>query len=74
MKNYYLAINEEINGLRDAYVGQVSGSDNLIFYCEKRKREGANVVMICETKKQAEKIVEEWNESYKSSGIHLLYS
>ena len=74
MKNYYLAINKEINELRYAYVSQVSGSDNLINYCERRKDEGANCIMICETKKQAERIVEEWNETYKSDGTYLLTS
>lgn len=68
MRNYYLAINVEKNGFRSAYVGQVSGSDNLIPYCEKRKREGANVVMICESSKQAKQIVNEWIETYKEDG------
>lgn len=72
MKKYYLAINkEEINELRYAYVGQVSGSDNLINYCERRKDEGVNCIMICESKKQAEHIVEEWNETYKSDGTYF---
>ena len=74
MKNFYCAISEQIGDYRNAYVGQFSSSDNLLKFCERRQRKGAQVVMVCESKKQAERIVEEWNETYKSDGTHLLTS
>ena len=74
MKNFYCAISEQIGGYRNACVGQFSSSDNLLKFCERKQREGAQVVMVCESKKQAEYIVEDWNNTYKADGTHLLTS
>ena len=74
MKNFYCAISKQIGEFRNAYVGQFSSSDNLLKFCERRKQEGAQVVMVCESKKQAEYIVEDWNNTYKADGTYLLTS
>lgn len=68
MKWYHLAITKENeNGGMCAYTQSFNESNNLLSIMEGLPKE-AIFVHLCSTKKQANAIVDEWNESYKTQG------
>ena len=67
-KNSYLAVTVEENGKYYAYMIKHHNSNNLLNILDIKGILHAN---ICETKKEAERIVENWNESYKQNGTYM---
>ena len=68
MKNTYIAISIQENEKNYAYAIKVNESENLL---SKLKIKGITHANICSTKKQAEKVVNYWNECYKNNGTNL---
>ena len=67
-KNSYLAVTVEENGKYYAYMIKHHNSNNLLSVL---KIKGILHVNICDTKKEATKIVQEWNEGYKQNGTYM---
>ena len=68
MRNTYIAISIQENEKNYAYAIKVNESENLL---SKLKIKGIIHANICSTKKQAEKVVNYWNECYKNNGTNL---
>lgn len=68
MKRNFIAVTIEENQEFYAYVVPVSDCDNLI---SKLNIKGIKYANIFSTKKEASKVVEQWNESYKTNGAYL---
>jgi len=68
MKNNYIAVQIKENEKFYAYVIKVSESDNLLSKLEIKNIITAN---ICDTKKRARLIVEDWNARFKANGRYL---
>ena len=68
MKNFYIAVIIKEDNKYYAYTVKANESDNLL-----RKLKIKNIIIanICNTRSQAEKIINEWNESYKNNGTYL---
>lgn len=68
MKNFYIAVTIEENGLFYSFVKKVNTGDNL-----KTKLSDSKIIYasICETKKQAEALCEFWRKEYKANGIYM---
>ena len=64
MKNHYIAISVKQDNKNYASVLKVSGNENLLFSLQ---IPGITAANICGTKKEAEKIVDFWNECYKKN-------
>lgn len=71
MKNSYLAVSVFEHGGNMAYALQVNRSDNLLSVFERVK--GLRTANICESKKEAERIADDWNASYIKNGTHALF-
>ena len=67
-KNSYLAVTVEENGKYYAYMIKHHNSNNLLSVL---KIKGILHANICDTKKEATKIVQEWNEGYKQNGTYM---
>ena len=68
MKNFYYIVMEEIDGKNCAFIDKVSDNTNI---CGRWEESQFICVQPCESKKQAEKICELWNESYKANGTYM---
>lgn len=68
MKNFYIAVQVEENEKLYAYVIKVSSSDNLLSKLTIKNIITAN---ICKTKKEAEALVENWNEGHKANNRYM---
>lgn len=69
-KHYYLAaiVHDNNNGKNWAGVITVRGNENLLNYLSFRGITAAN---ICESKAEAERLAEYWNESFRNNGTYL---
>lgn len=65
-KYHYMVITETVNGKKYSYVCRLIGRNNLLALI--KDCPNISKVNICSTKKEAEKIAEMWNESYKANG------
>ena len=66
--NLYIAITVSENKKYYSYMIKHNNSNNLLNVAKIKGILSAN---ICDTKKEAERIVEQWNESYKQNGIYM---
>lgn len=69
MRNYFVAVQVEKDGKYSAYVQKVSKSDNLV--SKFNHSEGLWFANICESKKEAERIVKSWNEGHKENNRYM---
>ncbi len=67
-KNSYIAVQVTENGKSYAYAVKVSESDNLL---SKLEIKGITAANLCGSRKEAEKIVAFWNESFKNNGSFM---
>ena len=67
-KNSYIVVTVSENGKYYAYMIKHNNSNNLLNIANIKGILHAN---ICDTKKEAERIVEQWNESYKQNGTYM---
>lgn len=68
MKNFYIAVNIEEEGKMFADVIKTNSDNNLLSELAIKNIVSAN---ICETKSEAVKLVEHWNNCYKANGTYL---
>lgn len=68
MKYFYIAASYEEDGKNYAYVIKVSSNQNLISII---KQHAPKIAQICPTKKEAARIVNAWNASYKANGSYM---
>lgn len=68
MKNYFIAAQIKENEKFYAYVIKVSKSDNLISKLNIMNLVTAN---ICQSKKEAERIVNSWNDTHKANNKYM---
>lgn len=76
MKNFYIVIvvklqkNLDINfkGGYHAYMIQLQTNDNIKSVLD--KIEGLQSANICKTKKQAQEIINQWNDNFKKNNVH----
>ena len=68
MKNKYFVISIKENQKNYAYVIKTNKNDNIL--C-KINVKNANFVLLADTKKEAYKIAENWNQSFKNNGSYL---
>lgn len=68
MKSKYFVISIKENNKNYAYVMKTSKSDNILY---KINVKNANYVLLADTKKEACKIAENWNQSFKNNGSYL---
>ena len=66
--NLYIAITVSENKKYYSYMIKHNNSNNLLNVAKIKGILSAN---ICDTKKEAERIVEQWNESYKQNGTYM---
>lgn len=66
--NLYIAITVSENRKYYSYMIKHNNSNNLLNVAKIKGILSAN---ICDTKKEAERIVEQWNESYKQNGTYM---
>jgi len=69
MKRIFVVFSQEQNGKYFAVADTIRTGENLIAYC---RRYNSNICHLCESRKQAEQIALEWNESYKRNGTNLI--
>ena len=69
MKNFYYAVGAEENGKNFAYVLSIPKSNNLKSVIESYKN--IKYINACESKKEAQKIVDAWVESYKKNNTYM---
>lgn len=69
MKMIFVVFSQEQNGKYFAVADTIRTGENLIAYC---RRYNSNICHLCESRKQAEQIAREWNESYKRNGTNLI--
>ena len=67
-KNSYIAVTVSENGKYYSYMIKHHNSNNLLNITSIKGILHAN---ICDTKKEAKRIVEQWNESYKKNGTYM---
>lgn len=67
-KSSYIAVQVTENGKNYAYAVKVSESDNLL---SKFEIKGITVANLCGSRKEAEKVVATWNESFKVNGSYM---
>ena len=67
-KNSYIVIVEMVNGKRVAYVEKWNNQNNLVCLFKNNRIETAN---ICDSRKDAERIAEDWNQCYKRNGSYI---
>ena len=66
--NLYIAITVSENRKYYSYMIKHNNSNNFLNVAKIKGILSAN---ICDTKKEAERIVEQWNESYKQNGTYM---
>lgn len=69
MKHFYFAATIEQNGRRAAMTIHAGGDENLMHTFS--RIQGLEFVNACESKKQAEQIVQHWNDCYRANGTYL---
>ena len=69
MKNFYYAVGAEENGKNFAYVLTIPKSNNLKSVINDYKH--IKYINACESKKDAQKIVDAWTESYKKNNTYM---
>ena len=67
-KNSYIVVTIEESGKYYTYIVKHNNSKNLLYIANIKGILHAN---ICDTKKEAKRIVECWNESYKQNGTYM---
>lgn len=70
-KNYYLAASDTKAGKNFAYVLEAGSSNNLLYVLAGRSN--LKYVNICDSKKEAKKIVDFWNDCYKKNDTYALF-
>ena len=68
MKKIYLAISVEENGKYYAFADTIKVGENLMVHVGRYK---ADVLHLCESKKEAEELVMRWNAVHKANGTFL---
>ena len=68
MKKIFVVFNTAKNGKYHAIAETIKTGENLLPFI---KRYEANVVHLCETRKQADTLAIEWNQTYKENGTNL---
>ncbi len=68
MKHIYVVINHTENDKNFATADTIRVGTNLMALYECRN---VNIVHLCETRMQAERIALEWNKSYKANGTYM---
>lgn len=68
MKNKYFVISIKEDQKNYAYVIKTNKNDNILY---KINVKNANFVLLADTKKEAYKIAENWNQSFKNNGSYL---
>lgn len=68
MKMIFVVVTQTINGKNYAFADTIKTVENLSAYIA---RYGSNICHLCESRKQAEEIAYEWNESYKKNGTSI---
>lgn len=69
MKNFYLAVTAQENGKYYSYVIRYANCNNLL--ATLKQHPSLISVNVCDSKKQAEGMVEAWNKQYKANGTYL---
>ena len=65
MKMIFVAVTEEINGKYYAFADTIKTGENLVAAIEKY---GSKCCHLCENRKQAEELADEWNKRYIKNG------
>ena len=73
-KSIYLAATSEENGKYYSYVIKTYKNYNLLTELEAHKRNNLIHANICNSKKEAYRLVEFWNNCYKENGTYLFYT
>lgn len=68
MKNSYIVVSINENEKNYAYAVKVNSSDNLLSKLQIKDIKTAN---ICESRKEASKLADYWNECYKKNGTYM---
>ena len=68
MKKIYVVIQAEDNGKYYAFADAIRTGENLKPFIE---RYNANIFHLCESRKQAEELVIQWNATYKANNTYL---
>ena len=68
MKNRYFVVSIKENEKNYAYVIKTNKNDNILY---KINVKNASFVLLADTKKEAYKIAENWNQSYKDNGSYM---
>lgn len=68
MKYKYFVASIKENGKMYAYIIKTCKNDNILY---KINVKNANFVLLADTKKEACKIAEAWNEAYKKNNVYM---
>ncbi len=68
MKMIYVVFNIEKDGKYHAFADTIRTGENLLSHVN---RYHANVAHLCESRKQAEEIAVNWNNSYRENGTYM---
>ena len=72
MKNTYIAAVTTENEKHYAYIIKIPGNANAWHILkDHNKHNSLHIAHICETRKQAREVVQQWNEAYKSNGSYM---
>lgn len=69
MKRIYIVIQVEENGKYYAFRDAIRTGENLKPFIERHKN--ADVIHLCESRRQADEITIKWNATYKANGTYL---
>lgn len=68
MKRIFVVYNITKNGKHFAFADAIRTGENLLYHA---KKNGADVMHLCKTRIEAERIAKKWNESYKQNKTYL---
>ena len=66
----YHTVDERARHWLYSNVEQIGGNYNLISDVERLKRENASIIMVCGSKKEAQELAADWNNSAKEAGLY----
>jgi hypothetical protein len=66
----YVETDERGKTWRHAFEEEIGGSSNLLWDVERLKNNGAEMVLVCTTKKDAKEIAECWNDASRTNGTY----
>lgn len=69
MKRYYIAIQAKQDGKNYAYAIGVTEATNIAYALKNQK--DTTAANICATRKEADQVVNVWNEGFKANGSYL---